>query len=140
MSTIAVSQLLKDRSEMAVDADLNEEAGFEEERLVCSYVKCGRVISEPVRLTNLSRSPNVETYYACPYCFSKLDIEKVFDDTKNFGVKRDRTAKKGADAKLDKYLNVPACTHHLGYLKNRPSNATIPDECLTCPKVLKCMV
>ena len=31
------------------------------------------------------------------------------------------------------------CPHYLGYLKERAKNTPIPDECLTCPEVIKCM-
>jgi len=30
------------------------------------------------------------------------------------------------------------CPHHFGYLANRPKNASIPEECLTCQKMLEC--
>ena len=32
------------------------------------------------------------------------------------------------------------CRHYLGYLKERAKNTPIPDECLTCPEVTKCML
>jgi hypothetical protein len=32
------------------------------------------------------------------------------------------------------------CTHFLGYLKKRSKEAPIPDECLTCDKMIECMV
>jgi hypothetical protein len=31
------------------------------------------------------------------------------------------------------------CTHFLGYLKKRETSA-FPDECLTCPRTLECML
>ena len=34
----------------------------------------------------------------------------------------------------------PGCPHYLGYLSKRPKNASIPDECLTCRKMVKCML
>lgn len=30
------------------------------------------------------------------------------------------------------------CTHQFGYLKKRPKDASIPDECFTCPKYIRC--
>jgi hypothetical protein len=33
-----------------------------------------------------------------------------------------------------------SCPHNVGYLKTRSKDQTIPDSCLTCPKVLQCMV
>ncbi len=31
------------------------------------------------------------------------------------------------------------CAHFLGYLKKFPKDSSIPDECLTCSRILKCM-
>ena len=33
-----------------------------------------------------------------------------------------------------------SCPHSVGYLKTRSKDETIPDSCLTCPKILQCMV
>jgi hypothetical protein len=32
------------------------------------------------------------------------------------------------------------CKHFLGYLKTRPKDMSVPDECLTCDKMIQCMV
>lgn len=32
-----------------------------------------------------------------------------------------------------------SCAHFLGYLKTRPKGSSIPDECLTCAALMKCM-
>ena len=32
------------------------------------------------------------------------------------------------------------CPHHFGYLSHRPKDAPIPQECLTCPKIVECML
>jgi hypothetical protein len=133
MNNVAVPRLFKSRNEVAIDADLNDVMELDEESLVCPYVKCGRVISEPVRLTDLSHGSNGETYFACPHCFSKLDINRD-SEKPDSGTKPDKTPQKETDAKL------PECTRHIGYLKSRPPNSAIPDECLTCPKIFQCMV
>lgn len=31
------------------------------------------------------------------------------------------------------------CVHHLGYLKNLSKDMSIPDECLGCPEVYRCI-
>lgn len=115
---------------------------------VCGYVRCGRAFGTPVRLTDLSRRPRLETYYACPYCFSKLneaDLEGIDDEMKHLhgggfeipagGVKK--SLKGGAQKEPD---TAVSCPHHLGYLKTRSKDETFPDGCLTCPKILQCMV
>ncbi|KPV63161.1 MAG: hypothetical protein AOA66_1011 [Candidatus Bathyarchaeota archaeon BA2] len=32
------------------------------------------------------------------------------------------------------------CPHHFGYLAHRPKDASIPQECLTCNKIVECML
>ncbi len=32
------------------------------------------------------------------------------------------------------------CPHHFGYLANRPKDDPIPEECLTCSKIMECML
>lgn len=116
---------------------------------VCGYVRCGRAFDTPVRLTDFSRKPRLETYFACPYCFSRVneaDMGETNNEMNHFhsgrceittgeGVKK--SLKGGAQKELDRSVN---CPHHLGYLKTRSKNETVPDSCLTCPKILQCMV
>ncbi|RLI44093.1 hypothetical protein DRO69_08160 [Candidatus Bathyarchaeota archaeon] len=37
-----------------------------------------------------------------------------------------------------KMKNATKCTHQFGYLKKLPKDASIPDECFTCPKYIEC--
>ncbi len=32
------------------------------------------------------------------------------------------------------------CPHHFGYLSKRPKDIPIPEECLTCRKMVQCML
>jgi len=34
----------------------------------------------------------------------------------------------------------PKCLHHLGYLSQRPRGEKIPEECMTCEKIVECML
>lgn len=80
-----------------------------EKLIVCPNNVCGKMFQKALVLTDLSRKPT-ETYYACPYCFSKVKI----------AVKTE-------------------CQHYFGYLKKLPKNASIPDECLTCERITQCL-
>lgn len=40
---------------------------------ICPNPKCQRMIEAPILLNNFSETP-AERYYACPYCFIKLEI------------------------------------------------------------------
>ncbi len=100
---------------------------------VCPYVKCGKILSEPIKLT-VRAEGSLETYYACPHCFSRMS----FSDNLEKGLGE---APLGALRDASKSIKNDAvyCAHSLGYLKTRPKDSPIPDECLTCSRILKCM-
>lgn len=37
------------------------------------------------------------------------------------------------------YLRPASCPHFFGYLKKIPKNASMPDECFGCPKMVECL-
>lgn len=99
------------------------------ENLKCPYKGCGKSFEKPAVLTDSTAVPR-ETYYACPYCMSKLDI--LVENMKIVGVK---------PTEYPKVFESPAkCAHFLGFLTTLPKDAPIPDECLICPKVLQCTI
>ena len=112
-----------------------------------SCLHCGRTVPTPVRLTNLTHKPKEETYYACPFCFSRLEAEEVPDhlecvhghhgattssSTNPLHAKTEKSAAKAEASDV-------GCSHGFGFLNNRAKDAAIPDECLTCPRILQCM-
>jgi DNA-directed RNA polymerase subunit RPC12/RpoP len=100
-----------------------------DEKLRCPYKGCGKSFDKPAVLTDTSTTPR-ETYYACPYCQSKIDIQ--VDDMKIVNIK---------PAEYPKVLDSPAkCPRHFGFLNTIPQETPIPEECLLCPKVLQCTV
>jgi len=112
---------------------------------VCGYVRCGRAFATPVRLTDFSHRPRMETYFACPYCFSKLDEAEANGLLHSGGYEipvRDdaKSLKRGEDKKPSGAEPVVNCSHGLGYLKTRSKGEAFPDSCLTCPRILQCMV
>ena len=99
------------------------------ERLKCPYKGCEKAFEKPSVLTDSSTVPR-QTYYACPHCMSKLDV--VTEDLKVIEVK---------PAEYPKVFESPAkCARYFGFLNALPSEGTLPDECLVCPKVLQCTV
>jgi len=99
------------------------------ERLQCPYNGCGKSFDKPTVLTDSSAIPR-ESYYACPYCNSKIDI--LVEGVKIVGVRA---------TEYPKVFDSPAkCAHYFGFLDSLPKDAAIPDECLICPKVLQCSV
>ena len=117
---------------------------------MCVYERCGKSFTEPVRLTDLSHRPRSETYYACPYCFSKMD-ESEHDDTHELKLMKSGTyeiatsdsskknTKNTVQKENEKEIAIN-CPHHVGYLRKRSKDEAVPDSCLTCPKILQCMV
>ncbi len=117
---------------------------------VCGYERCGKSFAAPVRLTDLSHKPKSETYYACPYCFSKMQ-ESDIDDSAGLKLMKSggyeivarssgKGVKAGAIKDAEQDAPVASCPHHVGYLKTRSKNEGVPDSCLTCPRILQCMV
>lgn len=95
----------------------------------CPYENCGKGFVKPLLVTNSSRILR-ETYYACPHCQSKLNI-KVED----LHVIRIEKCEGGEST-----VTPENCPYNFGYLKNLQENASIPDECLVCPKILQCSI
>jgi hypothetical protein len=116
-------------------------------------------------LNNLSTTP-AEQYHACPHCFIKLDtntqndenltqettpsppvhpgLGKVLDAISARPKKEEEDKKKKEEPPVkppEKEEKDPSeCSHHFGYLANRPKDSPIPQECLTCPKIVDCML
>jgi hypothetical protein len=95
-------------------------------QLKCPYKGCEKTFDKPTLLTDQTRLPR-ESYYACPFCMSKIDIV-----TSNMQV---------VDVKATEYpatvFESPAkCARFSGSF-GAPGGA-VPDECLVCPKVLQC--
>jgi len=96
---------------------------------VCPNPKCGKVFEEPLLLRDLSKHP-VERYYVCPHCIIKLDKTPIEDQEKPSPV----------PIKPPQRLegkNSATCAQ-FGFLKTLPKDASIPDNCLTCPELLRC--
>lgn len=136
--------------------------------IICPNPKCHREIKEPILLNNLSKTP-AEQYYACPHCLIKLDmdaenekdvieesapsppmhpsLEKVSDvisakSQKGVEGREEAPAKPSKEkGKGPEGEETPkGCPHYFGYLAHRPKDASIPQECLTCPKIVECML
>ncbi len=129
-------------------SDQTEEAIMEIGDHVCPRDRCGKVFSEPLKLTNLSHRPRVETYYACPFCFSRIEIDEVLASTESAEVKPKAEPEVAAsplkerrNEKITDETNTTAseCPHQFGYLKSRSKGEAIPDRCFTCEKILQCM-
>ncbi len=110
----------------------------------CSCEACGRVIENPIKLTNLCAAP-MQTYNACPFCFSKVGEAEALEEPNNMNLSaseemshvRASVQKNAESSGTPEHIN---CPHYFGYLKKRPRNASIPDTCLTCQKMIQCLL
>jgi hypothetical protein len=112
-----------------------------EERFTCTNSSCGFVFSKPIRVKNLCE--DAEIYDACPRCFTavtEVDNIPVIEAEQNPNVDTERsevTSKVGI--KKAEPGASKQCTHRFGYLSVRPKNEPIPDDCLMCENIVKCM-
>ena len=88
--------------------------------------ECKREFMEPLTLTDFSRT-HKETYYACSHA---LTGDNQVTQSSNSNPASAETT----DEPREK--DAPECTHYFGYVA---SGDKIPEECLICPKLLKCL-
>ncbi len=100
-------------------------------KLQCPYDMCKKVFDKPVVMLD-STSVVRETYYACPHCRSKVEID-VGDPL------HPRLLSVDDPVFVDRRAPV-ACDHFVGYLRDLPGDVGIPDKCAVCPKVIQCSV
>ncbi|MDW8022945.1 MAG: hypothetical protein RMJ15_04315 [Nitrososphaerota archaeon] len=98
--------------------------------MVC--VECGENFLKPV-LASVLLGDSLTTYYACPRCLAKVE-----DGNSPKHKEKERAAD---ERKAERDVSeTTECKHFLGYLKKRPKNTPIPDGCLTCDKIIECLL
>ncbi len=101
---------------------------------------CGEPFETPL-LAMVFSELVTEEYYACPRCLSKAAnfcTKPELDETEAL---EDNFFEHGAvEISVGGSVEKPeCCEHHLGYLKNRIKTSSMPEECLTCSKIIECM-
>jgi hypothetical protein len=112
-----------------------------EEKLTCTNSSCGLVFSKPIKVKNLFE--NSDIYDACPRCFTALnEIDSgPYNETElnpYVDACRSEVSSK-VGAKKSEPATSKQCAHRFGYLSQRAKNEKIPDDCLTCENIVKCM-
>jgi len=98
---------------------------------------CKETFQKPI-LATISSNGSAQSYYACPHCLSKVSNVKGHKSEES---EQTLIAKKDVKkAVKEKHEDVVECKHSLGYLKSRPKDTPIPDECLTCGKMIECLL
>lgn len=122
-------------------------AKMKSEGHTCSNPECGRDFTNPIVVKDLS-SEDSPSYQACPFCLTRL-VEKVAEVEEKPQKKKESKTKEGvaqhpevmpAQLEQQPYAEEPKCPHHFGYLSNRSRKETIPEECMTCEKIVECML
>jgi len=123
------------RKHLTTDSQkLQEEMMYIEEHcLNFSCSECGEHYQKPI-LATIYANGNVQKYYACPRCLAKVD--KAETQEKEESEEVSPKAYRRPNVKVEAGTK---CQHHFGYLKNRPKNTPIPDECLTCDRMIECL-
>jgi DNA-directed RNA polymerase subunit RPC12/RpoP len=102
---------------------------------------CGEEFETPL-LAMISSGFQLEEYYACPKCLSKVgNVERQDNiEVDEPETEEEETLKMEVEETMEDTMkeNV-ACAHNLGYLKRRPKDTPIPEECLTCTKMMDCI-
>lgn len=126
------SESFQTESKKRIQTDQNPQ---EPADTICPNDRCGKTIPKPLKLTDLSGD---ETYYACPYCLSKLDITAAeLKVPSNAPIKKPESPKQTSSEKPE---GPGKCPQYLGYLRERPKDTEIPNECMACPDAVKCLL
>jgi len=111
-------------------------------KFTCSNSSCGLVFFKPIRVKNLCIDS--EVYYACPRCFTAIDeTESVPVIEPRVSSKVDaseETVMPDVEHKKTESRTSAKCTHRFGYLSERSKSEKIPDECVMCENIVKCML
>lgn len=108
----------------------------------CPNTECARTFSKPI-MAAVKTKEGFETYYACPYCLTKITKHAATHERKTEKQEKARFSKsveKEKGKKMEPEAKKSGCGHYFGYLKKRPKNTPIPDECISCPKIVECLL
>lgn len=113
----------------------------------CSNPECERDFVNPIIVEDFS-SKNRLSYQACPYCLTRVVEEagKAEEKTrkeKRSKIKREETRTPEVIAvhpAQQLYAKETECPYYFGYLSQRSKKENIPEECMTCEKIVGCML
>jgi len=116
----------------------------------CSNPNCGRVYANPIIVQDLN-SKNEFSYTACPYCLTEVETEKASKVRKTRRKQKKKEARKqgkieekkahSKKSEIAQHLSTQKdeCPKYFGYLSQRSRKKEIPEECITCKKIVQCM-
>jgi hypothetical protein len=100
----------------------------------CQNSKCGKIFDRPLELIDLA-NPTEKGAYVCPHCLCQIETAKpeqeIMAETEVFTEEKIEEVAEEKDEK---------CPHFIGYLGKRPKSTPIPESCLTCEQMMKCLL
>lgn len=87
---------------------------------------------------------NAQEYDACPYCLTEIVVGEPHIEAEPVLETRAKIDKEPEiqPARQDKPEASPKghCSYHFGYLSERTGKECIPEECIVCEEIVKCML
>jgi hypothetical protein len=109
--------------------------------LTCN--ECKTQFQKPI-IATLTCQTGTQKYYACPHCLAEIPYIDQPKSPKHQQTKPEETPKSNPSTvtttTTTEQNTQTTCTHAIGYLRTRPKNTPIPEECLTCDKMVDCML
>jgi hypothetical protein len=97
---------------------------------------CGVTFHHPILATVHSRG-QTQKYQACPRCMTKIRITTTPKERPENT--RGKTSP-SETAKPNITSGETTCEHFFGFLNKHTKNTLFPEECLTCPKMVECLL
>ena len=116
---------------------LGEDDDAREGSFNCPNEDCGHVFKNPLIALQIQKGEETE-FYACPWCLSKITVEKdsILPDLNRL---EDEVTEKSEPKPVLPHETSSGCRYHLGYLGERNSRGAIPEECMICKDLMDCM-
>ena len=116
--------------------------------ITCGNPDCGRSFVNPIIVRDINSASDT-VYPACPYCLTEIPKEEACAlDKKNR--KHGEKKVKSKSVELEKRKSIKPdnqssareskCPYEFGYLSQSSRNKQIPEECITCSKIVQCML
>ncbi len=113
----------------------------------CPNQMCGKVFLVPLTVENLS-SKQAVPYSACPFCLTEVSSKEPSDQLEPNDsaeiptpkIKQEVVRKLGEEPEEPRLEEGLVCPYEFGYLGKRSKNEGIPEECMTCEKIVQCML
>ncbi|HJW66100.1 MAG TPA: hypothetical protein VJ507_04870 [Candidatus Bathyarchaeia archaeon] len=104
---------------------LAQQKPAQDELINCPNESCKKAFTKPLKALDLQASS--EVYDACPHCLTRVSST-------------DKQTATGNEVDFEISEAKAICSHHLGYLCDRPEKGKIPDECIVCKNIVPCML